>query len=106
MSVELAHELLGPPDGPPVILSCSLGTDRSMWDPQTAALAGRNLVVRYDLRGHGRSPAPAGPYAISDLGEDLLALMDRLEHRAGIAVRRVDRRDDEHLGRRKRARAR
>jgi 3-oxoadipate enol-lactonase len=78
VSVEVAHELLGPPEGPPVILSCSLGTDRSMWDPQTPALAERNLVVRYDLRGHGQSPAPAGPYAISDLGEDLLALMDRL----------------------------
>ena len=79
MSVEVAHELLGPADGPPVILSCSLGTDRSMWDPQTPALAGSHLVVRYDLRGHGQSPAPPGPYAISDLGEDLLALMDRLE---------------------------
>ena len=79
MSVEVAHELLGPMDDPPVILSCSLGTDRSMWDPQTPALAGSHLVVRYDLRGHGQSPAPPGPYAISDLGEDLLALMDRLE---------------------------
>jgi 3-oxoadipate enol-lactonase len=79
MSVAVSHELLGPPDGPPVILSCSLGTDRSMWDPQTPALVGRKRVVRYDLRGHGRSPAPAGPYAISDLGEDLLTLMDRLE---------------------------
>ncbi|MGZ4231165.1 MAG: 3-oxoadipate enol-lactonase [Solirubrobacteraceae bacterium] len=79
MSCEVAHELVGPRDGPPVILSCSLGTDRSMWDPQTPALAGRHLVIRYDLRGHGQSPAPPGPYAISDLGEDLLALMDRLE---------------------------
>ena len=79
MSVEVAHELLGPMDDPPVILSCSLGTDRSMWDPQTPALAGTHMVVRYDLRGHGQSPAPPGPYAISDLGQDLLALMDRLE---------------------------
>jgi 3-oxoadipate enol-lactonase len=79
VSVELAHELVGPVDGPPVILSCSLGTDRSMWDPQTPALSRRNRVVRYDLRGHGLSAAPAGPYAISDLGGDLLALMDRLE---------------------------
>lgn len=78
MSCELAYELLGPEHGPAVVLSCSLGTDRSMWDPQTPALARRNRVVRYDLRGHGTSPAPAGPYAISDLGEDLLGLMDRL----------------------------
>ena len=78
MTVEVAHELLGPVDGPPVVLSCSLGTDRSMWDPQTPALVDSNRVVRYDLRGHGQSPAPAGPYLISDLGEDLLALLDRL----------------------------
>ena len=79
MSCEVAHELLGPRDGPPVILSCSLGTDCSMWDTQIPALSHRNRVVRYDLRGHGSSPAPVGPYAISDLGGDLLALMDRLE---------------------------
>jgi 3-oxoadipate enol-lactonase len=78
MSCEVAHELVGPVDGPSVILSCSLGTDRSMFDPQIPALSRGNRVVRYDLRGHGSSPAPAGPYAISDLGEDLLALMDRL----------------------------
>ena len=73
-----AYELLGPEGGPPVILSCSLGTDRTMWDPQTPALMERHRVVRYDLRGHGCSPAPDGPYVISDLGEDLLALMDRI----------------------------
>lgn len=78
MSHQLAYELLGPEDGPPVVLSCSLGTDRSMWDPQTPALARRNRVVRYDLRGHGASPAPDGPYLIADLGEDLLGLMDQL----------------------------
>ncbi len=79
MSCEVSHDLLGPPDGSAVVLSCSLGTDRSMWDPQIAALSERHRVVRYDLRGHGASPAPAGPYQIADLGGDLLALLDRLE---------------------------
>ena len=79
MSCEVSHDLLGQPDAPPVVLSCSLGTDRSMWDPQIAALSERHLVVRYDLRGHGASAAPPGPYAISDLGGDVLALLDRLE---------------------------
>jgi 3-oxoadipate enol-lactonase len=35
-------------------------------------------VVRYDQRGHGGSPVPAGPYEIADLGRDLLKLMDGL----------------------------
>jgi 3-oxoadipate enol-lactonase len=79
MSCEVSHDLLGPEQAPVVVLSCSLGTDRTMWDPQLPALVERFRVLRYDLRGHGSSPAPAGPYAISDLGEDLLALLDRLE---------------------------
>jgi 3-oxoadipate enol-lactonase len=79
VTCEVSHDLLGPEDAPVVALSCSLGTDRSMWDPQLRALTGRYRVLRYDLRGHGSSPAPAGPYAISDLGEDLLALLDLLE---------------------------
>ena len=79
MSADVSHDLLGPPDAPAVVLSCSLGTDRSMWDPQVPAMSERHRVVRYDLRGHGASPAPAGPYEIADLGADLLALLDRLE---------------------------
>ena len=79
MSCEVSHDLLGPTDGPVVVLSCSLGTDRSMWDPQVPAMSERHRVVRYDLRGHGASPAPPGPYEIADLGGDLLALLDRLE---------------------------
>src|SRR5262245_12596854 len=35
-------------------------------------------VIRYDTRGHGRSDAPAGPYALEQLGLDLIALLDVL----------------------------
>jgi 3-oxoadipate enol-lactonase len=79
VSWEVSYDLLGPEQAPVVVLSCSLGTDRSMWNPQIPALSERFRVLRYDLRGHGSSPAPPGPYAISDLGEDLLALLDELE---------------------------
>ena len=36
-------------------------------------------LVRFDIRGHGRSPVPAGPYRIDDLGSDVLRLMDDLQ---------------------------
>ena len=29
------------------------------------------------MRGHGRSPVPGPPYAMADLGADLVALLDR-----------------------------
>jgi 3-oxoadipate enol-lactonase len=76
---EVNFELSGAPDAPVVVLAGSLGTDLSMWDPQARALGNRFRVLRYDLRGHGASPIPPGPYGIADLGGDLLALMDRLE---------------------------
>ncbi|MBV9194721.1 MAG: 3-oxoadipate enol-lactonase [Solirubrobacterales bacterium] len=79
MSVALHHELSGPADAPVLVLSGSLGTDLSMWDPQAQALSARFRLLRYDQRGHGRSPVPRGPYSIAELGQDLLALLDRLE---------------------------
>ena len=74
--VDAAPDL--PEDAPVVVLSNSLGTTHAMWDPQVPALAERLRVVRYDTRGHGRSPVPEGPYSIDDLADDLLALLDRL----------------------------
>src|SRR5258705_13918842 len=78
MATVVHHEVTGPVDAPVVVLSNSLGTTLEMWDRQREALAGYR-VVRYDERGHGRSPVPAGPSTIADLGGDLVALLDRLE---------------------------
>jgi 3-oxoadipate enol-lactonase len=90
VTCEVHHQLTGPAGAPVVALSCSLGTDMSMWDPQLPALSERFRVLRYDIRGHGSSPAPPGPYSISDLAGDLLALLDRLElervHLCGVSI--------------------
>ena len=79
MSVEVEHTLEGPDDAPVVVFSNSLGTTGVMWDAQAAGLSERFRVLRYDTRGHGGSPAPPGPYTIGDLGDDVLALLDRLD---------------------------
>ncbi len=60
------------------MLSNSLGTTLEMWDPQVSALAKHFRLVRYDGRGHGRSPVPQGPCSIEDLGRDALSLLDDL----------------------------
>lgn len=78
MPIDVHHEVTGPADAPVVVLSNSLGTTLEMWDRQREALAGYR-VVRYDTRGHGRSPVPDGPSTIADLGGDVIALLDRLE---------------------------
>ena len=78
-AVEVFHVSEGAADAPSLVLLDSLGSDLSMWDPQVAPLARRFRVIRFDLRGHGRSPVPPGPYQIADLAGDVLALLDRLE---------------------------
>ncbi|MFD7658865.1 3-oxoadipate enol-lactonase [Actinosynnema sp. NPDC059797] len=77
--MEVHHVEHGPPDGPVVVLSGSLGSDLSTWEPQVRPLADAGFrVVRYDHRGHGASPVPPGPYRLADLADDALALLDRL----------------------------
>jgi 3-oxoadipate enol-lactonase len=79
MSVALAHRVDGPTDAPAVFLSPSLGTTWEMWEELTSVLSASYRVVRFDTRGHGRSPVPAGPYSVADLASDVLALADSLD---------------------------
>jgi 3-oxoadipate enol-lactonase len=84
------YELSGPPAAPVLILSNSLGTDYSLWDPQAAPFAVQFRLLRYDMRGHGQSSSPQGPYSVPDLARDVLALADSLAidrfHFCGLSV--------------------
>jgi 3-oxoadipate enol-lactonase len=75
---ELRYEFRGKRGSPALVFTGSLGTDLTMWEPQAELLKPRFCTLRYDIRGHGSSPVPPGPYSIADLGGDLLALLDRL----------------------------
>lgn len=68
----------GPQDAPPLMLLHSLGTDHRVWDPQAEALSRRFRVLRPDLRGHGQSGVPSGPYTIDGMARDVLAALDLL----------------------------
>lgn len=68
----------GPEDGPVLVLGPSLGTDVGLFDAQVEEFAGSHRVVRFDLRGHGRSDVVPGPCTMADLAGDVVALLDRL----------------------------
>jgi 3-oxoadipate enol-lactonase len=69
----------GPADGAVVIFVNSLGTELGIWDEVVAPLAGSLRTIRYDMRGHGLTPAPEPPYSIGHLAEDLELLIDALQ---------------------------
>ncbi len=60
-------------EGEAVVLIHAFSLDRRMWAPQIASLEGRFRVIRYDLRGHGKSEGPSAPYAPY---EDLRSVLD------------------------------
>jgi 3-oxoadipate enol-lactonase len=86
-----AHYALSGPAGAPVlVLSNSLGTNFSLWDPQLPEFEKHLQVLRYDTRGHGQSSVTAGPYRIEQLGRDVLHVLDRLSlervHFCGLSL--------------------
>lgn len=77
--VAVHHEVTAGPDGAPLlVLSNSLGATLQMWDRNLDALAEHFTVVRYDTRGHGRSPVVPGPASLDDLVDDVVTLLDTL----------------------------
>ena len=77
-SVPVHYELSGAVDGEPLVLTNSLGSRMRMWDQVLPAFEKKFRVLRNDMRGHGQSSAPPGPYSIDLLAGDLLALLDKL----------------------------
>jgi pimeloyl-ACP methyl ester carboxylesterase len=62
--------------GPAVVLIHGGQMDRRMWDAQFEEFAREFRVVRYDLRGFGKSPSPAKGFSNE---EDLARLLDELK---------------------------
>ena len=75
----LHSEVSGLSTGPGLLLSNSLSTTTNMWKALLPRLENHFKVVRYDTRGHGKSPAPQGPYSFDDLVGDAFSVMDQHE---------------------------
>jgi pimeloyl-ACP methyl ester carboxylesterase len=66
--------------GPALIFCDGLGCDGYIWKYLHPLLQGRYRLIHWHYRGHGRSGAPAHPYAlgVGALRSDLVAVMDGL----------------------------
>lgn len=77
-------------EGPWLTLSSSLAADLSLWEGQMAALTPYFRVLRYDMRGHGRSTIAQDSCDFGDLTADVLGLWDALgiarSHFVGLSI--------------------
>lgn len=69
----------GQPGAPVLVLSNSLGTTWSMWNPLIPALSRHFQVLRYNTRGHGGSALPDTALTLGQLGQDVVDLLDHLD---------------------------
>lgn len=84
--IRLHYRIDGDADGAPVVFANSLGTDFRLWDKVVALLQPGLKIIRYDMRGHGLSDAPAAPYSMGALVRDLERLLDHLQVRDAVLV--------------------
>lgn len=65
------------PGAPALLLINSLGCSLEMWDDQLTALQDKFEVIRYDVRGHGKSTiGTRSELTIDRLARDALAVLD------------------------------
>ncbi len=88
--IDVDYLLEGSKDAPVVTLVHSLATDLSAWTPVAERLTKDFRVLRYSIRGHGRTEATPPPYSLSQLAADLAALLDSLgiwnSHVVGLSI--------------------
>lgn len=86
--LELFYEVTG--EGEPVLFIHGLGSSSQDWEAQVPAFEDRYRVITLDLRGHGQSAKPLGPYSIPQFAEDIINLMNAFRvgsaHVIGISL--------------------
>ena len=74
--IDLYYETAG--QGEALLLLHGLGSRSEDWQLQAPAFAKRYRVVTADMRGHGRTSKPPGPYSVPMMAADVLGLLDGL----------------------------
>lgn len=87
----LYYETAGDKSKPAIVFLHSLGCALGMYDQQIAALQDRYFLIRYDMRGHGKSSVnDEREVSIARLTEDAIAVLDaagvRRAHWVGVSL--------------------
>lgn len=63
--------------GQPILFIHGLGSSTRDWAPQMDFFSRTHRVIAYDVRGHGRSPAPTTRYGMRELAMDAAQLLEK-----------------------------
>lgn len=74
--IDMYYELTG--EGDPLLLIHGLGSSTRDWEEQVPVLSQKYKVITIDLRGHGQTDKPKGPYSMRMFAEDIAELLKNL----------------------------
>ncbi|HEY4390356.1 MAG TPA: alpha/beta hydrolase [Paenibacillus sp.] len=74
--ISVAYQEQG--QGPTIVLLHGFCGSSAYWERLAPLLSKEYRVVMPDLRGHGASDAPVGPYTIEQMADDIAALMEQM----------------------------
>jgi pimeloyl-ACP methyl ester carboxylesterase len=74
---EIHYWMTPEPKGPWLVFLHGAGADHRTFDEQVPAVEDRCGLLLWDARGHGRSRPARGRFCISQLADDLLAILER-----------------------------
>ena len=87
-NIDLHYEVTG--QGQPVLFIHGLGSSARDWEYQAPFFSKQYQVITFDLRGHGQSQKPPGPYSMSLFANDTAELIKSLSiapvHVVGISL--------------------
>ena len=84
--IRVHYALRGPKDAPALVFANALGTDYHIWNGVMNHLPAGLRILRFDLRGHGLSSAPEGPYFMGDLVSDTARIMEHARVKDAVFV--------------------
>ncbi|MGA7192424.1 MAG: alpha/beta hydrolase [Anaerolineales bacterium] len=87
-NINLYYEKSG--QGAPLLFIHGLGSSTQDWESQVKEFSKNYQVIVFDLRGHGQSDKPAGPYSMALFASDTAGLLNALgiksAHIVGISL--------------------
>jgi len=86
--INMNYEIIG--EGQPLLFIHGLGSSLRDWEDQVPFFSKKYKTITIDLRGHGDTDKPKGPYSISMFANDIAELLKSLKlepvHIVGISL--------------------
>jgi pimeloyl-ACP methyl ester carboxylesterase len=86
--ININYEITG--EGQPLLFIHGLGSSLRDWEDQVPVFSKNYKVITLDLRGHGQTDKPKGPYSIAMFADDVAELIKSLKiglvHVVGISL--------------------